>query len=272
MIWSASVEPPSLLPAAATATADALLAALEDDGTGGDAPPSLLYAVAAALEGCSFVNGGSQDTLSPGVVELVERNGGYALGTDFKAGQTKFKSSAVEYLRKNALTVRVVASSNFLGNNDMRSLAPGRGAAQDAARGAKLRLKAATFGDGVDHHVGVHYAPYLGDEKRDFVEYTSEAFLSQLHTMATYTRCSDSVLCAPLIVDAAVLLDYFFARKTDPAAVGDATAYLFKVAEGRAGAWAAAPSWALASFMSLFLFNTLQNIRTISFSSCGFIL
>ena len=30
------------------------------------------------------------------------------------------------------------------------------------------------------------------------MEYTSEAFLSQLHTMATYTRCSDSVLCAPL--------------------------------------------------------------------------
>ena len=30
--------------------------------------PSLLYATAAVLEGCSFVNGGSQNTVQPGLV------------------------------------------------------------------------------------------------------------------------------------------------------------------------------------------------------------
>ena len=38
-----------------------------------------------------------------------------------KAGQTKFKTCAVEYLENNGFTVKVVASSNHLGNNDMRT-------------------------------------------------------------------------------------------------------------------------------------------------------
>ena len=42
------------------------------------------------------MNGGSQDTVAPGLCELAERRGAYALGTDFKAGQTKFKTAAVE--------------------------------------------------------------------------------------------------------------------------------------------------------------------------------
>ena len=59
--------------------------------------PSLVYACAAALEGCSFVNGGSQNTVQPALLELAARGEGtrgegpplYMLGTDFKAGQTK---------------------------------------------------------------------------------------------------------------------------------------------------------------------------------------
>jgi sugar/nucleoside kinase (ribokinase family) len=81
----------------------------------------------------------------------------------------------------------------------------------------------------------VQYAPFIGDEKRDYVEYTSEAFLSQLHTMVTYTRCADSVLCAPLYVDVCCLLDYFARKETSPAIVAEATSYLFKVPEGRSG-------------------------------------
>ncbi|KAH8070303.1 inositol-3-phosphate synthase [Aureococcus anophagefferens] len=158
-----------------------------------------------------------------------------ALGTDFKAGQTKFKTCAVEYLENNGFTVKVVASSNHLGNNDMRNLALGT-PTQARTNAAKLRVKSSIFKPGVDHHVSVQYAPFIGDEKRDFVEYTSEAFLGQLHTMATYTRCSDSVLCAPLLVDATVLLDFFATHAVAPAEVAEATAYLFKVPEGRAKA------------------------------------
>ena len=53
----------------------------------------------------------------------------------FQAGQTKFKTAAIEYIRTMGLTPKVVASSNHLGNNDMRNLATA-----DKARMAKLRV------------------------------------------------------------------------------------------------------------------------------------
>ena len=100
-------------------------------------------------------------------------------------------------------------------------------------RKAKLRVKS-HIGSDIDHHVSVQYTPFIGDEKRDYVEHTSEAFLSQLHTMATYTRCSDSVLCAPLYIDVCCLLT-LSRKKVSPSMAVAATSYLFKVPEGRSG-------------------------------------
>lgn len=100
-----------------------LLRAFEEDNDvkrGGTIPPSLIYATASVLEGCSFVNGGSQNTVCEGLVDLAMNCSVYVLGTDFKAGQTKFKTAAVEYIRTNGMTPMVVASCNHLGNNDMK--------------------------------------------------------------------------------------------------------------------------------------------------------
>ncbi|KAL3926343.1 MAG: hypothetical protein SGBAC_013514 [Bacillariaceae sp.] len=72
------------------------------------------------------------------------------------------------------------------------------------------------------------------DEKRDVVEYTSLGFLSSPHTMLTYTRCMDSILCVPLMVDAAVWCDFFARHHSSSSTVARATAYLFKVPEGGA--------------------------------------
>lgn len=65
VIWSASVERPS---ETEFKNAQHLLDTIyntDDDNSSVDISPSILYAVAAALEGCSFVNGGSQNTLLP---------------------------------------------------------------------------------------------------------------------------------------------------------------------------------------------------------------
>lgn len=233
VVWSASVEPNCELP---YDTARDLLDAIEmpERERKRPIPPSLLYATAALLEGCSFVNGGSQNTLScRGLTDLAQQQHGcYLLGTDFKAGQTKFKTAAVEYIRTMGLTPKVIASSNHLGNNDMKNLQ-----SQDAASKAKLRVKHDIFApwqEDIDHKVSIMYTPYMNDDKRDFVEYTSLGFLDQEHTMVTYTRASDSVLCVPLMIDAAVWCD-FFARKSWPfQKVAKALAYLFKVPEGAA--------------------------------------
>ncbi len=235
MIWSASVEPNCEL-LQSLRTASELIDSLDmtEQERGGPLPPSLVYATAALLEGCSFVNGGSQNTLScPALDDLARQmTGTYCLGTDFKAGQTKFKTAAVEYLRTMGLTPKVIASSNHLGNNDMKNLA-----SQDAASKAKLRVKHDIFEaweEDLDHKVSIMYTPFINDDKRDFVEYTSLGFLGQTHTMVTYTRASDSVLCVPLMIDAAVWCDYFSNLSWPFDKVAKALAYLFKVPEGAA--------------------------------------
>ena len=48
-------------------------------------------------------------------------------------------------------------------------------ATQEKTRQAKLRVKSQIFSSDIDHHVSVQYTPFIGDEKRDYVEYTSEA-------------------------------------------------------------------------------------------------
>jgi myo-inositol-1-phosphate synthase len=78
------------------------------------------------------------------------------------------------------------------------------------------------------------YTPFMLDEKRDVVEYTSLGFLHCPHTMLTYTRCMDSVLCVPLMIDVAVWCDFFARYSSSSSQVARATAYLFKVPEGGA--------------------------------------
>ncbi len=237
VIWSASVEPNCefCVKGGGLDTAADLLKSIgmSEEERGGPLPPSLIYATAAILEGCSFVNGGSQNTMCGGLADLAKQQLGiYCLGTDFKAGQTKFKTAAVEYLRTMGLTPKVIASSNHLGNNDMRNLATA-----DKARMAKLRVKHDIFApweEDIDHKVSVMFTEMINDEKRDFVEYTSLGFLSQHHTMVTYTRASDSVLCVPLMIDAAVWCDFFSRRSWQYENVAKALAYLFKVPEGAA--------------------------------------
>ena len=92
VVWSASVE----RPLEEYATADELLGAIDADDR--EVSPSLLYAAAAVLEGCSFVNGGSQNTVQPCLLELASRAtpSVYVLGTDFKAGQTKVLLEGLE--------------------------------------------------------------------------------------------------------------------------------------------------------------------------------
>lgn len=236
VIWSASVEPNSEL-ILQYQTAEQLIQAIElsEQDRGGPLPPSLIYATAALLEGCSFMNGGSQNTIScPGLVDLAQRQlGVYCLGTDYKAGQTKFKTAAVEYIRTMGLKPKVIASSNHLGNNDMRNLASAKSAST-----AKLRVKHDIFApweeDELDHKVSIMFTEFINDEKRDFVEYTSLGFLGQTHTMVTYTRASDSVLCVPLMIDGAVWCDFFSSYSWSYDKVAKALAYLFKVPEGAA--------------------------------------
>src|SRR3546814_5636489 len=72
VIWSASVERPSLLE---LTEVQELMDAIESNNS--EISPSILYATAALFENCSFVNGGSQNTLSPALYKLDLHQGSY---------------------------------------------------------------------------------------------------------------------------------------------------------------------------------------------------
>uniref|UniRef100_A0A7S2B303 Carbohydrate kinase PfkB domain-containing protein n=1 Tax=Octactis speculum TaxID=3111310 RepID=A0A7S2B303_9STRA len=106
---------------------------------------------------------------------------------------------------------------------------------------AKLKVKSDIWGSWsksgftskLDHQVKVMYTEFIGDEKRDMVEYTALGLLGSPWTMLTYTRAMDSILCVPLIVDAAAWCECFTRLGVSPSAAQLALSYLFKVPQAR---------------------------------------
>ena len=60
--------------------------------------PSNIFACAAILEGCPYINGSPQNTLVPGIVDLADKHDVFIGGDDFKSGQTKLKSMILSSL------------------------------------------------------------------------------------------------------------------------------------------------------------------------------
>ena len=87
MLWTANTERFSTVAAGVNQTADELLASVQQSHP--EIAPSTLYAMAAVLEGCAFINGSPQNTAVPGLLELAQRHRVFLAGDDFKSGQTK---------------------------------------------------------------------------------------------------------------------------------------------------------------------------------------
>ncbi|KAL0215553.1 hypothetical protein P9112_007737 [Eukaryota sp. TZLM1-RC] len=177
---------------------------------------SVLYAVAAIEEGCSFINGSPQNTLLPGIVELAYEKGVFIGGDDFKTGQTKVKSVLVDFLVGAGIKPRSIVSYNHLGNNDGQNLsAPQQFRSKEISK-SNVIDDAVTgnpvlYSDGVgpDHTVVIKYVPFVGDSKRAMDEYVSELMCGGLNTMILHNTCEDSILAAPLILDLIIFTELF---------------------------------------------------------------
>jgi myo-inositol-1-phosphate synthase len=86
--------------------------------------PSAVFAVAAIQEGCVFINGSPQNFVK-GLRE-AEIKKGILIGNDFKTGQTKFKTSFIDFLTSAGIKPKSCVSYNHLGNNDGKNLASER--------------------------------------------------------------------------------------------------------------------------------------------------
>lgn len=144
-------------------------------------PASVLYCMAAIEERVLYLNGSPQNTFHPAIVEYARQKGAYIAGSDFKSGQTRFKTIMSDFLIGSGIRLSSVVSYNHLGNNDGKNLSEDKcfqskkiskgGVLDDAIKGNKLLYPEGR--DKIDHDVIIRYVPFVGDSKRALDEYSS---------------------------------------------------------------------------------------------------
>lgn len=195
---------------------------------------SMLYAVACALEGVTFLNGSPQNTVSEGMIELYGENNSFIGGADFKTGQTKFKSIMLDFFMGSGLRLASCMSYNHLGNNDGKNLnEPAQFRSKEISKAGVLNDEIAANkvlypddNNTVDHTIVIKYAPFTGDTKKAMDEYMAQIFLSGTMTLVTYATCEDSLLAAPIMLDLLLLAEFFTRIEIDGQSTGPVLSYL----------------------------------------------
>lgn len=212
VLWTANTERFSEILPGVNDTADNLLKSITENHS--EVSPSTLFAVAAAFEGCTYINGSPQNTFVPGMIELAERENVFIAGDDFKSGQTKLKSVLVDFLVTAGIKPVSVVSYNHLGNNDGYNLsAPQQFRSKEISKSNVVDDMVSSNrilykpGEKPDHCVVIKYVPYVGDSKRAMDEYTSELMLGGHNTIAVHNTCEDSLLATPIILDLVILAE-----------------------------------------------------------------
>lgn len=195
-------EPPAA-PHPAHASLTALRRALVRTGTDGPVlPGSALYAYAALLAGCPFVDfTPSTGARLPALDELARERGLPYAGSDGKTGETLVKSVLAPMFARRALRVRTWSGTNLLGGGDGAALADPARAGSKA--GSKGRVLTGVLGHEVEGGVHIHDVPDLGEWKTAWDHVTFEGFLgARMALQFTWQGC-DSALAAPLVLDLA---------------------------------------------------------------------
>ena len=199
-------------------------------------PGSLMYAYACVQENILFINGSPQNTVSPGLIEMAKAKGSQVAGSDFKTGQTRYKTMLGDMLIGAGLKVNSIISYNHLGNNDglnlvdprtFRSKEISKASCLDDVLGSnELMYPNKGKNHEIDHVVVIKYAPWVGDSKRAFDEYSSTIFMGGHNTIMTYNICEDSLLAAPIMIDLLVIGEMLTRIKVDGENLGPVLSYL----------------------------------------------
>lgn len=197
-------------------------------------PSSVLYCIAAIEEGILYLNGSPQNTFHPGIVDYAKEHGALLAGSDFKSGQTRFKTAMSDFLIGAGLRLSSVVSYNHLGNNDGKNLQEDKcfqskkmskaGVLDDAIASNKLMYPEGN--DKIDHEVVIKYVPFVQDSKRALDEYSSTIFMNGINTISTYNICEDSLLATPLMIDMIVLGELFSRMTINDVKMGPILSYL----------------------------------------------
>lgn len=214
VLWTANTERFTDVKKGLNMTTEEIMNAIKNNEA--EVSPSQIFAIAAILEGCPYINGSPQNTLVPGIVELAKKHNVFVGGDDFKSGQTKMKSVLVDFLVSAGLKVESIVSYNHLGNNDGKNLsAPSQFRSKEISKSNvvddMVGMNNILYGPGEhpDHVVVIKYVPYVSDSKRAMDEYVSSIFMGGQNTIVMHNTCEDSLLASPLIIDLVILTELF---------------------------------------------------------------
>jgi myo-inositol-1-phosphate synthase len=212
VLWTATTERYSDVITGVNDTATNLLRSIGKNHS--EISASTIFAVAAIMERCTYINGSPQNTFVPGVIELARRNETLIAGDDFKTGQTKFKSVVVDYLVNAGMRPTSIVSYNHLGNNDGKNLSsPRQFRSKEISKSTvvdDMIESNSILYDGTnhpDHCIVIKYVPTIGDKKRAMDEYVSDICMGGSSVISIYNQCEDSLLAVPLMLDLVVLAE-----------------------------------------------------------------
>jgi myo-inositol-1-phosphate synthase len=163
-------------------------------------PPSSLYAAAAFLEGCSFIEfTPSTGPRLPALDELARHAGVPYAGADGKTGESLVRAALGPMFATRSLRVRSWSGTNILGGGDGATLAD-RERADSKLRSKTLGLQH-LLGPEVETPLHIDYVADMGDWKTAWDHISFEGFLGvRMKMQFTWEGC-DSALAAPLVID-----------------------------------------------------------------------
>jgi myo-inositol-1-phosphate synthase len=179
--------------------------------------PSMTYAWLALSNGIPYLNFTSNVSVElPALRALAERTRTPFCGKDGKTGQTLLKTTLAPMLALRGLRVHGWISANYLGNADGENLSHHPDHAVEKLRN-KLGVLNDILGYPVEHHlVDIRYYGPRGDFKESWDNVDFSGFCGIPMQLKLNLLGGDSVLAAPLVIDAARLL----ARSARARAVG----------------------------------------------------
>lgn len=169
--------------------------------------PSMAYAWLALSNGIPYLNFSPNVSAElPALRALARRNRTPFCGKDGKTGQTLLKTALAPMFALRGLRVRGWISANYLGNADGENLSHPEHAAE------KLRNKLGVLDDILgypveNHIVDIRYYRPRGDFKESWDNIDFTGFGGVPMQLKVNLLGGDSVLAAPLAIDAARLLD-----------------------------------------------------------------
>ncbi len=230
MVWTGSTEVfMTEAPVHKTLAAFEAGLAASDDAI----PSSMIYAYAALKEGIPFANAAPNLTADiPALLELAAQTGAPVAGNDMKTGQTLIKTIIAPGLKARMIGVKGWYSTNILGNRDGEVLDdPESFKTKEESKKSALdyifqpQLYPELYKD-ISHVVRINYYPPRGDNKEGWDNIDIVGWLGYPMQLKINFLCRDSILAAPIVLDAALFLD--LAKRSGMAGIQEWLSFYFK--------------------------------------------